>query len=193
MKSRDDVLTLLIHLGYLAYDEDHGTVSIPNDEIKEEFVRAIKNGNRQELMKAVQKSDALLTATWNMDADTVANIIDDIHNEETAPNFYNNEQALRSVVKTAYLSSIDYYSKMEELPAGKGYADIIFWPRHGVNRPALIVELKWNKTEEIAINQMKEKNYAKALSGYHGDILLVGINYDAKTKRHTCEIEKRKE
>lgn len=62
MKSRDDVLTLLIHLGYLAYDEDHRTVSIPNDEIKEEFVRAIKNGNRQELMKAVQKSDALLTA-----------------------------------------------------------------------------------------------------------------------------------
>ena len=66
MKSRDDVLTLLIHLGYLAYDEDHRTVSIPNDEIKEEFVRAIKNGNRQELMKAVQKSDALLTATWNI-------------------------------------------------------------------------------------------------------------------------------
>ena len=193
MKSRDDVLTLLIHLGYLVYDEDHRTVSIPNDEIKEEFVRAIKNGNRQELMKAVQKSDALLTATWNMDANAVANIIDDIHNEETAPNFYNNEQALRSVVKTAYLSSIDYYSKMKELPAGKGYADIIFWPRHGVNRPALIVELKWNKTEEIALNQMKERNYAKAFSDYHGDILLVGINYDAKTKRHTCAIEKRKE
>ena len=144
-------------------------------------------------MKAVQKSDALLTATWNMDADAVANIIDDIHNEEIAPNFYNNEQALRSVIKTAYLSSIDYYSKMEELPAGKGYADIIFWPRHGVNRPALIVELKWNKTEEIALNQMKERNYAKAFSDYHGDILLVGINYDAKTKRHTCAIEKRKE
>lgn len=193
MKSRDDVLTLLIHLGYLAYDEDHRTVSIPNDEIKEEFVRAIKNGNRKELMKAVQKSDALLTATWNMDANAVANIIDDIHNEEIAPNFYNNEQALRSVIKTAYLSSIDYYSKMEELPAGKGYADIIFWPRHGVNRPALIVELKWNKTEEIALNQIKERNYAKALSDYHGDILLVGINYDAKTKCHTCAIEKGKE
>ena len=174
----------------LKYDELFRKLAfhVMDDEIREEFIRAIKNGNRQELMKAVQKSDALLTATWNMDA--VANIIDDIHNEETVPIYYNNEQALRNVIKTAYLSSIDYYVKMEELPAGKGYADIIFRPRHGVNRPALIVELKWNKTKENALNQIKEKRYAKALDDYHGDILLVGINYDAKTKHHTCGIEK---
>ena len=61
-------------------------------------------------------------------------------------------------LKIAYLSSIDYYTKMEELPAGKGYADLIFWPRQGVERPAVIVELKWNKTENAALQQIKEKN-----------------------------------
>ena len=84
MGNKDDVLTLLIHLGYLAFDEDKETVSIPNDEIKSEFIRAIKNGNRKELMKAVQQSDKLLEATWNQDSDTVADIIEEIHMDETA-------------------------------------------------------------------------------------------------------------
>jgi hypothetical protein len=190
MRSRDDVLTLLIHLGYLAYDEENRTVSIPNREIKEEFIRAVKNGGRKELMEAVLRSDALLSATWAMDAEKVAEIIDAIHNEETAPAFYNNEQALRNVIKTAYLSSIDYYARMEELPAGKGYADIVFWPKNGGNYPAIIVELKWNKSENAAIEQIKERKYQQALSGYKGDILLVGVSYHTKTKKHTCAIEK---
>lgn len=190
MKSRDDVLTLLIHLGYLAYDEKNQTVCIPNTEIKEEFIRAIRNGNRKELMKAVIRSDALLSATWSADGERAAEIIGDIHNEETAIDFYNNEQALRSIIKTAYLSSIDHYTRMEELPAGKGYADIIFWPRRETNHPPIIVELKWNKTENAALQQMKEKNYPAALSSYKGDILLVGVAYNVKTKKHSCVIEK---
>lgn len=190
MKCKDDVLTLLIHLGYLAYDEDDKKVSIPNDEIKEEFIRALKNSNRHELMKAVKKSDELLKATWNMDEEKVADIIDFIHNEEIAPAFYNNEQALRSVVKIAYLSSIDYYSRIEEMPSGKGYADIIFFPRRGVNKPALIIELKWNKSDEAAIYQIKERKYDSILREYEGNVILVGINYDTTTKKHTCIIEK---
>ena len=122
MKSKDDVLTLLIHLGYLFYDEEKQTVGIPNVEIRQEFVRAIKNGNRTELMKAIQRADDILKATWQMDGRTVAELINEIHDEDTATVFYNNEQALRSVVKMAYLSSVD--------------------------KPALLVELKWNKTKE---------------------------------------------
>ncbi len=189
LESKDDVLTLLIHLGYLAYDEDKEAVSIPNDEIKREFVRAIKNGNRKELINAIQKSDKLLKATWNMESDVVAMLIDEMHTDETAPDFYNNEQALRSVVKMAYLSGIDYYFKIEELPTGKGYADIVFWPKKEADCPALVVELKWNKSSETAIDQIIDKKYADIFKKYNGKVLLVGINYDVNTKHHSCRIE----
>ena len=192
MKSRDDVLTLLIHLGYLAYDEDKRCVSIPNVEIREEFIRAIKNGNRTELMKAVLRSDSILQATWEKDGRKVAEIVNEIHNEDTASVFYNNEQALRSVIKMAYLSSMDYYSKMEEIPAGKGVADILFFPKAGSQKPALIVELKWNQSEQKALNQILDKKYTSVLKGYQGDILLVGINYNEKSKEHGCVIQEMK-
>ena len=139
MKSKDDVLTLLIHLGYLAYDEEKQTVGIPNVEIRQEFVRAIKNGNRTELMNAIQRSDDILQATWNREGDIVAELINEIHDEDTASLFYNNEQALRSVIKMAYLSSLDYYTKMEEVSAGRGVADMVFYPKPGSEKPALIV------------------------------------------------------
>ena len=189
-RDENDVLTLLIHLGYLAYDEEKQMVGIPNVEIRQEFIRAIKNGNRTELMRAIQRSDDILRATWQMDGGTVAELINEIHDEDTATVFYNNEQALRSVVKMAYLSSVDYYTKMEELSAGKGIADLVFYPKVGVDKPALLVELKWNKTKEAAIAQIKEKNYMNVLKNYHGNILLVGINYNQETKEHSCLIEK---
>lgn len=189
MNSRDDVLTLLIHLGYLAYNEEKSAVFIPNTEIRQEFVRAIKNGNRSELMKAIVRSDRILEATWEKDGDTVAYIINEIHNEDTATVFYNNEQALRSVVKMAYLSGRDYYTRMEEVAAGKGIADIIFYPKKESGKPAIIVELKWDQTEKKALDQIRERNYQLGLKEYHGKVMLVGINYSKKTKEHTCKIE----
>lgn len=190
MKCKDDVLTLLIHLGYLAYDEDKQSVRIPNVEVRQEFVRAIKNGNRTELMKAIQRSDEILQATWQKDGDSVAELINEIHDEDTASLFYNNGQALRSVVKMAYLSSLDYYTRVEEMPAGKGIADMIFYPKRETQAPALIVELKWDKTKDAAVEQMKEKKYVRALKDFRGEVLLVGINYDKTTREHSCLIEK---
>ena len=163
-----------------------------NVEIREEFIRAIKNGNRTELMKAVLRSDSILQATWEKDGRKVAEIVNEIHNEDTASVFYNNEQALRSVIKMAYLSSMDYYSKMEEIPAGKGVADILFFPKAGSQKPALIVELKWNQSEQKALNQILDKKYTSVLKGYQGDILLVGINYNEKSKEHGCVIQEMK-
>lgn len=188
--SRDDVFTLLVHLGYLAYDSDSRTVRIPNHEVREEFIRALKNCNRKEIVKTIELSDELLNATWNMDGEKVAAIIDEIHTKEKPHEFYNNEQALRSVIKMAYLSAADYYRKLEELQAGKGYADIFFLPNRTCDKPLLIVEMKWNKTSSAAIAQIKEKDYVKAIQGWDGETLLVGISYDTKTRRHTCKIEK---
>lgn len=189
LKSRDDVLTLLVHLGYLAYDESSCSVFIPNEEVRGEFVRAIKNGGRPELAKAIQASDKLLQATICKDADEVARILEEVHSAVTSPDFYNNEQALRSVIRFAYLSSIDEFVDIQELPSGIGYADVVFLPVKHSDKPIMIVELKWNKTAEGAIEQIKNRKYTEIFEHYGSDILLVGINYDVKSKRHECLIE----
>ena len=189
IRSRDDVLTLLVHLGYLSYDIDDKSVSIPNEEIREEFVRAVTMGKHTEIAKLIRDSDQLLEATLNMEEETVAAAIEEAHKTGTAPTFYNNEQALRSIIRVAYISCVDEYLKIDELPSGHGYADVVFFPRKASSKPLLLIELKWNKTDKGAIAQIKNNDYPQALKGYGGDMLLVGINYDAKSKKHTCRIE----
>lgn len=189
MKSRDDVLTLLVHLGYLAYDIDSKSVCIPNQEIREEFVRAVIAEKHTETARLIRNSDQLLEATLNMDEEAVAAAIEAAHKEGTAPTFYNNEQALRSIIRVAYISCVDEYLKIDELPSGHGYADVVFFPKKTSSKPLLLIELKWNKTDAGAIRQIKNNDYPQALKDYGGDMLLVGINYDAKSKKHTCRIE----
>lgn len=191
MKNKDDVFTLLVHLGYLAYDADHREVYIPNEEIRGEFIRGIRNGRREELVKAVELSDRLLEATVRMDSDTVAELISEAHMASTSPRHYNNEQALRSVVIMAYLSSVDHYMRFEELAAGRGYVDILFIPKSTSEKPALLMELKWDKSAKGAVTQIRDKDYTRFARqfGYEGDLLLVGINYSTKTGKHTCKIE----
>lgn len=193
-RNRDDVLTLLIHLGYLAYDEATGKVRIPNEEIRREFARTIRNVKRDETIRRVRESDQLIYDTVHQRADAVAAQVEKIHAEETAVLFYSDEQALRSVIKLAYFSYKDHYLKFEELPAGDGYADIVYLPKKDLPLPALVVELKWNKTAEGAIEQIKAKRYPEAIRDYGGELLLVGINYNKDgpegKRRHTCVIEK---
>lgn len=142
----------------------------------------------------VKESDQLIYDTVHGNADAVAAQIEKIHAEETAALFYNDEQALRSVVKLAYFSYKDYYLKFEELPAGNGYADIVYLPKKDSPLPALVIEMKWNKSAVGAIEQIKDKHYPDAIKDYGGEVLLVGINYDkdapAGERKHTCKIEK---
>lgn len=190
IRQKDDVLTLLAHLGYLAYDASEKQVFIPNEEVRQEFVRAVASGRHREVAKLIQNSDHLLEQTLNMDEEAVAAAIEEAHDAGTAPLFYHNEQALRSVIRFAYISCVDEYLKMEELPSGKGYADVVYFPKRGSSLPVLLIELKWNKTEDGAVRQIKERNYPQVLKDYGGDILLVGINYDEKSRKHSCRIEK---
>lgn len=189
IKSKDDVLTLLVHLGYLAYDVESKTVRIPNEEVRQEFMRAVATGKHTEIAKLIRESDYLLEATLHMDEKTVASVIQEAHKAGTSPTFYNNEQALRSVIRAAYISCVDEYLKIEELPSGHGYADVVFFPKKASSMPLLLIELKWNKTDMGAISQIKNRDYPKVIKEYGGRILLVGINYDAKTKKHACSIE----
>ena len=192
-RGKDDVLTLLIHLGYLAYDSEKRTARIPNEEIRREFQRSIREVKHEATMKRLAESEKLFLDTIHMDADAVAAQIEKVHAEETSPLHYNKEDSLRSVIKLAYYTYRDHYLQWEELPAGEGYADIVYLPKKDSDWPALVVELKWNKSAVGAIEQMHQKHYPDALHGLDCPILLVGVNYDkdapAGKRHHTCNIE----
>lgn len=193
-KGRDDVLTLMIHLGYLAYDSEKKTVHIPNEEIKLEFQKAVREVAHEATLKRLEESDQLFLNTINGNEEAVAEQIEKVHREETAPLHYNKEDSLRSVIKLAYYTYRDNYVELQELSSGDGYADIAYLPKHDSDWPTLIIELKWNKSAAGAIDQIKARKYPEVLKDYGSNILLVGINYDkdapAGERKHTCRIEK---
>ena len=190
--NKDDVLTYLIHLGYLAYDRTFRTAFIPNEEIRQELILATKRKKWNELIVFQKESEQLLKDTIQMNGNAVAKEIEKIHREYTSVIRYNNENSLSSVLSIAYLSSMQYYFKpIREFPAGRGFADFVFIPKPEFQNyyPALVVELKWDKSAVGAIEQIKEKQYGNALKDYQGNLLLAGINYNKKTKKHECVIE----
>ena len=186
----DDVLTLLIHLGYLAYDSKTEKAFIPNEEVRSAFVLAIRNRGWDEVYKAIENSEKLLKATLAMNETAVAKMLQDVHMQNSSSLVYNNEVSLASIIQLAYYTAAKEYPIIRELPAGEGFADMVFIPKRTSKKPALVVELKWDKSAEGAISQIKDKKYVTALEEYKGNILLVGINYDRKTKEHQCKIEK---
>lgn len=191
--NKDDILTYLIHLGYLAYNQKTQTAFIPNEEIRQELIKATKRKKWDELLVFQRESDELLNATLEMDGRTVAKTIEKIHLEYASMIQYNDENSLSSVLAIAYLSAMKYYFKpIRELPTGRGFADFVFIPQkeYAHDYPALVVELKWNQSAQTAIQQMKEKKYPASIEQYTGEILLIGINYNKKTKEHECVIEK---
>ena len=190
LQTKDDIFTLLVHLGYLTLDKQTEEVFIPNREIAQEFLYAADSSNWSGLIQALKRSDSLLESTWKLDSEAVAQGMEAIHNETASMLKYNDETALTCTVLMAYYSAKIYYmNPIMELPSGKGFADVVYLPKREANKPALLIELKWNQSAKGAIAQIKDKAYASWLEGYTGDILLVGINYDKK-KGHTCIIEK---
>lgn len=189
-ESKDDVLTLLVHLGYLAYDERKQNVFIPNMEIAGEFRNAIDGSKGWErLAKILRDSEDLLESTLNLDQDAVAQGIDKIHTENISILSYNNENSLSCVITLAYFYARKNYLLIREFPSGKGFADIVFLPIKSVNSPAILVELKWDQSAKGALTQIKDRRYVDALKDYSGNIILVAINYNKKSKRHDCIIE----
>ena len=189
IKGKDDVLTLLVHLGYLAYDINTKEAFIPNLEVSDEFKNAVEDSGWEHISDALRMSENLLHATLSKDSATVAAIIDNIHSENTSILSCHDENSLSCIIAIAYYYARKDYTMDRELPAGKGFADIVLRPRRHTDKPAIIVELKWNQSAQSAIQQIKDRQYPQALKEYADELLLVGINYDKKTKKHTCEIE----
>ena len=193
IRSKDDALTYMIHLGYLGYNETKRVAFIPNEEIRQELTTAVESKMWNELLMFYQESESLLNATLDMDSETVSSQIEKIHNEYMSVIQYHNENSLSSVLAIAYLSAMQYYFKpIRELPTDRGFADFVFVPKpeYKADYPALIVELKWNQNAQTAMQQIKDKKYPVSILNYTGDILLVDINYDKSSKKHQCLIEK---
>ena len=190
VNSKNDVLTVLIHLGYLAYDDEAWECYIPNKEVADEMNNAIKATAWDARAKTIQNSKNLMTATHSGNEQAVAQGIDLTHDEHTSILSYNAENSLACVLTIAYIWAKNEYVIHREYATGKGYADLVMIPRRNVAKPALVIELKFNQSADTAIDQIKQKNYPSKIAEYTGDILLVGINYDKETKQHTCHIER---
>jgi len=190
---KDDVLTYFIHLGYLAYNWERQECYIPNYEIQQEWIKTVKRSKKYgEIAKYINNSKKLLEETWKGNEEYVANALDEAHSKNTSILKYNDENSLSAVVVYAYMLANAYYTVIREMPTGKGFADIAYIPDNKDNKniPAMVVELKFDEAVNTAIDQIKNKNYPQVLEHYKDNMLLVGITYDTKTKKHVCKIER---
>ncbi|MBR1484995.1 MAG: AAA family ATPase, partial [Prevotella sp.] len=189
VRSKNDVLTVLIHLGYLAYDWDTDECYIPNREVAGEMVNAVKSSHWDVVADALDRSEQLLQAVLDGDEEAVARGVDAVHDENTSILSYNDENSLACVLSLAFYYAKNDYVFHRELPTGKGFADLVLMPRKNSNKPALLLELKKDQTARAAIEQIRQKEYQSKVAQYDGRCILVGISYDSKSKKHDCKIE----
>ena len=187
---KDDVLTVLIHLGYLSYDWRKDECYIPNKEVAGEIVNAVQSNNWTPVVKAVEASEQLLQATLRGDEVAVARGVDAAHDENTSILSYNDENSLACVLSIAYYYASNDYIIHRELATGKGFADLVLLPRKNVDSPAIVIELKYDKAVDTAIEQIKRRQYPDKVAQYADRLLLVGITYDRESKQHHCRIER---
>ena len=185
----DDVLTLLTHLGYLSYDPETLTVRIPNTEVAGEFRLSIGRAGWGEVSAALNDSLTLINKTIEMDADYIAEAFDKYRFESSSIIKYKDENSMSCAITLAYYAAKRFYKIFREQPAGKGFADMVFVPLPKSTRPAIVVELKHNKSAVGAIQQIKNKNYPEALKGFSKKIILVGINWSKRKAHHDVKIE----
>ena len=189
IESKDDALTVLIHLGYLSYDRQKMECYIPNREVRGELTNAVEESGWTNVINSIKQSEQLLQATLRGDEEAVARGVDAAHDEHTSILSYNDENSLACVLSLAYFYANNDYVIHRELATGKGFADLVMIPRKNVESPAIVVELKYNKDADTAIDQILRKQYPAKTAEYTGKLLLVGINYDKQKKTHQCRIE----
>ena len=191
IRSKSDIFTVLIHLGYLAFDRVKSECYIPNYEVAGEMVNAVRSIHWDVVADALDKSDQLLQAVLDGDADAVAKGVDAAHDENTSILSYNDENSLACVLSLAFYNARNDYVFYRELPTGKGFADLVLMPRKLSDKPAILLELKKDASVDTAIEQIHRKQYSGKVAQYDGQVILVGINYDSKSKKHNCRIEHR--
>lgn len=195
--SRDDVIALLVHLGYLGWDSHAGEAFIPNQEVMGVFRTSTREPAWDVAFTEYEASKRLVEATVDGDEEAVASALEAAHNRADNRS-YNSEAALSYALQLAYYAAQRWYTMLPELDSGKGYADIAFLPSpERPDLPALVIELKWNQGARTALDQIRDRQHMGRLGHYEGNVLLVGVSYDAGAKpgsedykRHRCLIER---
>lgn len=190
IRGKDDVLTALIHLGYLSFNWRRNECYVPNFEVLGELRNAVEDTGWNHVVRALEQSERLLELTLAGNAEAVARAIDVAHDEHTSILSYNDENSLACVLSIAYYCAIADYVVHREYASGKGFADLVLIPRRHVDSPAVVIELKYDKSADTAISQIKRREYPTKVAQYTDNLLLVGINYDRESKQHQCCIEK---
>ncbi|MDO5132000.1 MAG: AAA family ATPase [Eubacteriales bacterium] len=190
LSTADDVLTLLIHLGYLTYDFETNEVWIPNNEVQKEFINCIEDRGWEIVMKEIRASEGLTKSLLRGEEDAVAAAVEAAHDRFSSIFAYNDENTLASILVLAFYAARKGHVLQREYASGKGYADLVLIPRPGKGGPAIVLELKMDEAVSTAIDQIRERNYPQLLLEYSGEILLCGISYNRKTKAHACRIER---
>ena len=186
---KDDIFTYLLHIGYLAYDDEAQQCYIPNEEVRQQWVDALKKtDDYKEIFKLLDSSKALMNSLLTKDEEALSEALDKVHSTVLSPKSYNDEAAFQAVLGLAFFYANTKFTVYREAPGGKGYADLVLIP-YLPNLPAVVVELKRGHTAEGALQQIKERRYYEPLSRYEGNILFAGISYDPDTKQHLCRIE----
>lgn len=185
LDSREEILSAMVVYGFLSYHQE--TVKIPNQELMEKFEEVLSRKSMGEVKKIVDRSQDILKATLAHDEETLAAFIEEVHDREIPFLKYNDENALSCVITLCYLAARDTYRVERETKSGKGFCDYLFYPRRKGD-PAIILELKVDGSCEEAIAQIRNRGYVEKVEDC-GEVLLVGINYDRKEKKHRCRIE----
>lgn len=195
LQTKDEIFSAMVVYGFLSYED--GRVSIPNKELMDKFADMLQKENSLGYVyRLAKESDRMLKATLDGDTSTMIDILEYAHDTEVPLLSYNHETELTAIVNLVYLSARDRYRVEREDKAGVGYVDFIFYPQTDKDADCIILELKVDSTPDIAIAQIKEKQYTLRFSGklgeqniYTGRILAVGISYDRNIKKHDCKIE----
>ena len=188
IRNKNDVFTVLIHLGYLAFDRVNRECYVPNYEVAGEMINAVRSSHWDVVAGALDQSEQLLQAVLDGDEETVAKGVDAAHDENTSILSYNDENSLACVLSLAFYYAKNDYTFHRELPTGKGFADLVLMPRKKSDKPAILLELKKDLSAQTAIEQIHNKEYKGKVLQYDGRVILVGINYDSKSKKHDCKI-----
>ena len=192
VNSKDAALTVLVHLGYLAFipggSGSKGVCYIPNKEIAEEFENALVALDWKEIYDPISHSERLLADTISGKLEEINRTLDRNHKELASPLNKNDENVLALVIIVSYYRAKAHYSVNKEGISINGRSDVSFFPKEPGREP-IIVELKVGHSPEEAIAQIKKKAYWEQWPGYKGKVLLIGINYDAETLKHTSKVE----
>lgn len=194
LKTKEEIFSAMVVYGFLKYED--GKVSIPNRELMEKFSdMLLKEPDLGYVYRLANISKKMLQATLAKDTNTMSEIISYAHNTEVPILSYNHETELSAIINLVYLAARDEYRVEREDKAGKGFVDFIFYPIRQ-DQVGIILELKVDHTPEEAIDQIRKKEYVLRFQGktadknsFTGRVLLVGISYNTKTKKHQCVVE----